>query len=101
MSRVIHLCMSVRGALRDWTPRHHGVLIRDDGSRATAEEYRTWLFDQLAKGHEVVPVGPACEGFDYAGGGCPGHDEPEDEQPITDRYDLSEGAPFYQPEAKS
>jgi hypothetical protein len=31
------------------------------------------LADELAKGHRVIPVGDACEGFSYQTG-CPGHE---------------------------
>ena len=33
--------------------------------------------DHLAQGHEVIPFGPACEGFDCKTG-CPGHEITEE-----------------------
>lgn len=71
---MYHCCMSVRGALSNMTKRQLGGSFRhDDGRRMTADEARSALFDELAKGREVIPLGPACEGFDYSGAGCPGH----------------------------
>jgi len=75
--KTIHMCISVRGMLawnRTETKRNLRSITKNDGSRfATVEEFRDSLMDELAKGHEVVPMGPACEGFDYKTG-CPGHE---------------------------
>lgn len=69
-----HCCLSVRGALKNMTRRELGGSFRHaDGRRMTADEARDALFDELSKGREVIPFGAACEGFDYTGGGCPGH----------------------------
>lgn len=74
MSTVIHCCLSIRGAMR-WSKRQlRSMLRREDGSYATAEEAWTFLADELAKGHEVLPMGE-CEGFSYQTG-CPGHSSP-------------------------
>lgn len=27
----------------------------------------------ILAGRKFIPLGKACEGFDYVGGGCPGH----------------------------
>ena len=83
MSRIQHMHISVRGVLlktdeeiaRDW----RGMVMRDDGTLVTsAYEIRQSFMDELAKGHEVLPFGKPCEGFDYAGGGCPGHEQKEE-----------------------
>lgn len=74
MTTHIHMCLSVRGALKNWTKKQMGTLFRhDDGRKMTADEARERLYDELAKGHDVIPLGPACEGFDYKTG-CPGHE---------------------------
>lgn len=71
---ITHVCLSVRGALRNYTKRDLKTLFLDEtGRRLTADEAKEVLFDELAKGHEVIPVGEPCQGFDYSGGGCPGH----------------------------
>ena len=79
MSRTIHMCISVRGMLK-WgtteTRRNLRNIKKNDGTLfASVDEFRESLIDELAKGHEVLPLGPACEGFDYKTG-CPGHGEP-------------------------
>ena len=71
---MIHMCLSVRGALMNWSDRQFdGVFTHDDGRSMTPMEAKAALLDELAKGHEVIPCGPVCDGFDYGGGGCPGH----------------------------
>lgn len=69
------MCQDVRGALKNWSRRQLGQMFkRADGRRMPADDAMNLLLDELAKGHEVIPIGPACKGFDYSGGGCPGHD---------------------------
>lgn len=81
-TKTYHLCLSVRGALMNWSNRRlAGVFRHDDGRSMTPREAKQTLLDELAKGHEVIPIGTACEGFDYSGGGCPGHEVPE--APLT------------------
>lgn len=77
MSRTLHVCLSVRGALR-WSRRHLSRLFRtEDGRRyLTAHKAHEALCDELAKGREVIPIGDACEGFSYLTG-CPGHETSE------------------------
>lgn len=80
MSRTVqHMCQSVRGALLNWKPRDYCNIRDADGRPMTPREVKAALLDHLAKGHEVIPFGEPCEGFDYSGGGCPGHDVPEGE----------------------
>jgi hypothetical protein len=73
-----HMCSSIRGALRrSHTEMRRALLytFKDDGSpyRSVAE-LREALFDELAKGHEVIPMGD-CDNFDWKTG-CQGHEEP-------------------------
>ena len=79
MTKIVHMCISVRGALRNWSPREWKNCVTDPetGRKLTPDEVRDCFFDELAKGHEVIPYGDACEGFDYSGGGCPGHPAPD------------------------
>ena len=71
-----HVCISVRGILnwnKTYTRRMLKTMTKSDGSRFTSvDEFRQSVMDELAKGHEVLPFGDPCEGFDYVKG-CPGH----------------------------
>jgi hypothetical protein len=50
-------------------------ITKEDGTRYTSvHEFRNALMDELSQGHEVIPMGDACEGFDYRSG-CPGHEQ--------------------------
>lgn len=73
-SRTIHLSLSVRGALLNWSDRQfEGVFSHDDGRPMTMNEAKNALLDELAKGHEVIPCSPDCDNFDFGGKGCLGH----------------------------
>lgn len=75
--RTFHIHLSVRGALRDFSKRHlKGMFRHGDGTKCTADEAKDHLLEALAQGKEVLPFGPPCDGFDFAGNGCPGHDNP-------------------------
>jgi hypothetical protein len=70
---IVHCCLDVRGALK-MTKRQLSGMFRDgDGRRLSADETRAVLLDHIAVGHEVIPCGPICPGFDYKTG-CPGHE---------------------------
>jgi hypothetical protein len=82
---MIHMCMNVRGFLRNAKfPKDFKSMFHDDSGRVlTPDEARDHLFDEVAKGHHVIPMAghcrnpcsqPSCKGFDYGeNGGCPGH----------------------------
>ena len=75
MSKTIHVCLDLEGALLNWGPRQTRGLMRDSNGRTLSHrEVREWLVGQLALGRRVVPYGPICEGFSYQTG-CPGHEE--------------------------
>jgi len=68
--------LNVRGAIKNMNRRDLASLFVDDtGRKLSADEAKEYLLDQLSAGREVIPFGPPCEGFDYAGAGCPGHVE--------------------------
>jgi hypothetical protein len=69
--KVVHMRINVRGVL-NWGKRD---MARIMGTR-TGDEARDLLLDELQRGHAVIPIGEPCEGFDYSGGGCPGHPSP-------------------------
>jgi hypothetical protein len=69
-----HVCISVSGALRNFKPREwRNCVTDDDGNYVTPEVFREYLLQCQAEGKDVIPFGKPCEGFDYTGGGCPGH----------------------------
>jgi hypothetical protein len=74
--RTIHCCLDVRGYLSN--PRLLRQLVGHmsvNGKKlATKDEVREALFDELARGHEVLPLDEPCEGFDFKNG-CHGHEE--------------------------
>ena len=72
-TKIVHLCLSVRGAIRNYRDWIGAMTNSETGEALTASEIQDALMDELTKGHEVIPFGEPCEGFDYAGGGCPGH----------------------------
>lgn len=84
MSQTLHMSLSVRGVIsRGMRDRRYfrGCLkwvTRDDGSRyRNVDELLDALLDEIARGHEVLPMSKQpCPGFDYSGKGCPGHEEP-------------------------
>jgi len=81
---TFHVHLDVRGALRDLKKSQLKGLFRfEDGRACTAEEAREHLCECLAQGKNVLPFGPPCEGFDFAGGGCPGHDHAAPADPFT------------------
>lgn len=82
-----NICMSlcVRGAIRNLQAQRSKKTgyTHDNGNPMTKAEAIDALMDELAKGHETMPMGKkcgnpcghsGCKGFDYsARGGCPGY----------------------------
>ncbi|MNJ60112.1 hypothetical protein D3C77_558250 [compost metagenome] len=84
--RTFHIHLSVRGALRDFSKRELKDLFHfEDGRNCTAAEAKEYLAECLAQGREVLPLGTPCDGFDFSGGGCPGHEIPP---PVVITQDL-------------
>jgi hypothetical protein len=67
-----HMCMVVKGALRQTDRELEGLIDDDDGHPVSGTVARAWLKIQAYQGREVVPFGEACDGFDFKTG-CPGH----------------------------
>ena len=83
MKKMIHMKMNIRGCLLNWSDAEmRGVFSDDDGSELSPREAKSMLLDELSQGHEVLPLGKACEGFDYSGPGCPGHPMPDDKSEV-------------------
>ena len=82
MSQILHMCLSVRGVIyRGFRDKRYfrgclKWLTRDDGTPyRNVDELLNALLDLIDKGHEVIPMTrEPCEGFDYSGKGCPGHE---------------------------
>lgn len=72
---IFHIALSVRSTLKNGSRSELGSLFVNGqtGKRLTVDEAKDALLDHLAKGHEVIPLAADCQGFDYSGGGCPGH----------------------------
>lgn len=81
MNTKHHMCLSVRGALRNWNKLMlKNMFLHDDGRKCSAEEATDILLDELSKGHDVIPLSAKpCEGFDYKKG-CPGHPVEEEKE---------------------
>lgn len=78
MSTTYHLSQSIRGALHNWKGKDWAKatkwIRKNDGSSFMPMELKDAFFDELAKGHEVLPLGD-CDNFDYKHG-CKGHPSP-------------------------
>lgn len=77
-----HMGQSVRGAL-NWSPaetrRALKFMKKDDGSRfSCSAELRDAFMDELAEGHELIPLGE-CDNWDWKTG-CKGHPLSESEE---------------------
>ena len=72
MSRHLHLCLDIRGAISGtgWK-----FISSPDGRKVKKAEAVEWLMDRLAEGKRVLPIGE-CDGFSLQTG-CPGHEETE------------------------
>jgi hypothetical protein len=86
--RTWYMSLSVRGAIRDHSrrrPSAKSYINDDNGKSLTNSQAVDALMGELAKGHELLPMGDkcgkpcghadkGCTGFDYGeNGGCPGH----------------------------
>ncbi len=81
MSRTHHhMCVDIEGVLR-WPDRKLGKLFTVEGAPQKGSVVRDWLKLQLAQGKRVLPIGTACEGFNFQDG-CPGHPVTEKETQI-------------------
>ena len=74
-----HVSISVRGLLRRLGDGKReakracaGITDATTGLQVTPEQLHGMLCDELAAGHEALPIGEPCENFSYKTG-CPGH----------------------------
>ena len=71
---IRHMCSDIRGMLRNHTRKNSlDNIFRDakTGRSIGDAEAREYLYDCLAKGWRVIPLGD-CDNFDYQTG-CKGH----------------------------
>jgi hypothetical protein len=71
--RIIHMCADIRGMLNNYTRKGSlkNTFTDETGHKLSHEEAREYLYDCLAKGWKVIPMGE-CDNFDYQTG-CKGH----------------------------
>lgn len=83
MATTMHMRWDVRGLLRRPLSYLGKQGFRhDDGRKATGAEVRDWLLDELAKGHNYIPLGQ-CDNFDYKEKGCLGHEHPDESTEVA------------------
>jgi hypothetical protein len=75
MGRTFHVCLSVEGALRNWTKKDWKLLA--DANEISLGHAKKWMELQKQLGRRVIPIGEMCEGFSYETG-CPGHKNEEE-----------------------
>lgn len=73
MKTLLHLQISLRGALINWQDREWRNCVKNDQGRTLSpQEVKAYFLDCLSEGKKLIPMDPSCEGFDYQTG-CPGH----------------------------
>lgn len=95
-NKRIYMCLSVRGAIRNLQgQRSKKSGFQDDQGRPLSKgQAIDALMDELAKGHETIPMGPKCgnpcgesskcAGFDHGEeGGCPGYELDDEAAALT------------------
>jgi hypothetical protein len=78
------MCISVTGVLRrtnaELADEWKGAVRVGDVVLVKGSDIRKAFQAHLDDGHQVIPFGEKCEGFDYSGKGCPGHPMADDEE---------------------
>ncbi len=74
-----HLCLNIRGCISSGDYKNWVGSISDNGRLLTAREILAGLFDEIAQGRAVIPIGQ-CDNFDYQTG-CRGHLDIDGETP--------------------
>jgi hypothetical protein len=70
MSRTIHLCQSVEGALKNWKKAEWKSLAKSNN--CSIDDMKEYFWNCLKEGKLVLPIGE-CDNFDYKKG-CLGHE---------------------------
>lgn len=71
MKRSVHVCQSVRGALKNWDKKDWEHVAKQNGK--TVVGVKEWFRIKEFEGVKVIPIGDRCEGFSDETG-CPGHE---------------------------
>lgn len=71
MSKIIHCCLSIEGALRTWKTREWKSLAKSNN--CSVDQVKETFWQYLRDGKQVIPFGEPCEGFSYING-CQGHE---------------------------
>jgi hypothetical protein len=85
MGRRYSVCVDVRWAMLQLKPGEPTHMKNSEGEPMDAAEAGMRLTLHLMRGHKVLPLSrecnnpceheeAGCTGFDFAGGGCPGHE---------------------------
>ena len=71
------MSMNLEGVLRNYKGKKINFFNDENGKELTDKEARQYIQECLGKGWKKIPLGGEdnCEGFDYLGGGCPGHEK--------------------------
>lgn len=79
MSKTYHIHLEVRTFLMkdsDEFQEHIQLFSGENGQPVSVIEAKNFLFDELSKGREVIPIGE-CSNFDWKTG-CQGHPSEEE-----------------------
>jgi len=68
---------NIEGMLRNMKGKKINFLDDENGRTLSDKEARIEIAKLQALGHKLIPSGD-CEGFDPFGGGCPGHEIPDE-----------------------
>ena len=81
MLKIHHMSSNIDGLLRNMKGKKINFLSDENGKQMSDKEARAAIAELQAKGHKLIPS-VDCEGFDPFGGGCPGHDVPDETETI-------------------
>lgn len=72
-----HMSLNIAGFLRNTGRKKIRIFEDDNGKILSDTEARKYLSECLNKGWKIIPLGgeDICDGFDFLGGGCPGHEK--------------------------
>lgn len=77
-----HMSINLSGMLRNYEHESmKGLLLDDNGKELSDKQCRQYIAQCQSKGWKVIPMcdEKECPGFDYFGGGCPGHEITKEE----------------------
>lgn len=75
MIMTYHLSVDIQGILK--SKKKIKGLCDENGKTLNDTDARNLLWKIYGEGYKVLPIGDACEGFNFQGNGCPGHEKNE------------------------